>query len=584
MTNEQHIANLTMLERVELAIENNDARSLASLLRDAPGIDFHHLIRRVRKSESTSEGVREIVATALINVLSPADKRTRALIKLQSKAGTNTALHIAARKEKFQVVEDLLEGGADPFIRNAAGQRPVDLKPNMAISIKLRLHMISSQSSFITTINDEIDFSAFLDHIPLAAKLDLADKLLTTFSQRLKGDFRDHIIALRDPTPLHYMADKHAAAFLDHVLLACPELDVNSLNHNGQSPLDIAASSGDLESVVLLVEYSAHYSPELIDSLYAKLTDGTCRDHTAMISIMRYLLNKTEHLVKTPRPVPATGLIRLFNTPPATSTFQHPNDYDDLVNGYKEENKAGSSSSSPNPLRRLLNKSAVKSRRPVDSLATKLLSVSLSACNPGILKRFESVGSRGSAEKLMMAFHVLVVDRSDASLEFLRLVNPWLKPEDHAEGLAQYRLAWRDFVILVKVNEDLDRGSRPWLSIKAVEESGSLQAKVALERAKTWYDNFDEQLLSEMDRENIALMQVRDKRTKWNAVEGVPNLQVLCKRQLLKGPVLQAPHIYLSIFNRKPAHSLQPTLAISHTDEAGHPAGGYIGASTSLHS
>lgn len=430
----------------------------------------------------------------------------------------------------------------------------------------------------------------FLDVVlPWAVTMKTTDELLTVFSEKIAsgGRFRHQIVTNSLPTGkngLHALASRQAPAFLECVLRSCPELDVNNRDGEGRSALDIAACSCDLESVVLLVEHGASSTPELLSGLILRFIDENDRqginDRLLLIPVIQYLLNQSQPRRITPELTEPAELSLSFHSHHILTprrSFEHHNDYDDLVHGCPNTRP-----SFFYPFRRLFG---WERRMPCNSLAVELM-----ACTPVLRRTGWNAGmlyriglsyrtNKGIAETLMVAFYLLAMAPTGPGLRLLRRITniPRLKATDYDQVMAQYRLAWKDFIILVKTNEIFERDvacerrihpgfkvtDQPWLSLQAIEEAqvektGSSRqlhrARLgawALEEARAWYAGFNHQLSSEIEQERTAWYRRMMTALPWSQVEGVPNLAVLCQRALLNKTDLKAPGVWCALFHRE---------------------------------
>lgn len=595
MINAQDVTTLTTFDRAAQAIRENDVPTLTALLENLPDMNYADLIPLIWcpwSGRTSREDIMEIVVRAFIKIISGTDEPQKALVaalttiqvKTQREKGANTSLHTAAQLNSLKVVTLLLDGGAGSFAKNAAGQKAIDLTNDPDIKTCLEKRMAEEQEPLRREISESRNLSGFLSCLPRAVDLEMTGELQAMFSRAIKTqpELHQEIVTNDENTGksgLHVLAVAQAPLLLEWVLQSCPKLDVNHGDDRDMTALEIAALWGDLESVVLLTGHGASITPKLIETIASRLTNKTSsmrhQDKLLLVSVMQYLLHRPQSLLVTPRQADPAGPSLTFKThhvfTPRTA-FKHREDYDELVHGNTQMDGGHRTS--------LFNLFRAKPRESFRSLVDELNIYTqvpqITLRNAGLLERVQSANDGSSvAGKLMMAFNILARIRTELNLETVRLITglDGLQEDQYDEVVAQYRLAWKDFIILVKTNEIFARdvacekqgnpgfkiNDEPWLSLQAIEKAQGGKHRhtretnrarlghAALQEAHAWYDGFDHQLTAEINNSRKALYAKAA-----TACHQVPNLEEeLCRRTLLNKADLKTGDTWCTLFHRE---------------------------------
>ena len=240
-----------------------------------------------------------------------------------------TALHMAVSNGHYKVVEALLKAGANPNIKNAAGDTPLHIAVNKNNSDILRL--LCSKSDFSTTnASDQtaLNLAIKLEHLGLArtlvslganpdqtmnlygytnehsatlAHVEATDKNTAKLRFALTLGCATDLPDCYERLPLHYAASKGISANVDLLL----KQDASAAGHqdlNQHTPLDLACLSGDFETVSIIL-HTLKRSDTVLQwplTLHHAAIGGSIRICRLLVSDYGYTLDSLDAIGQTP--------------------------------------------------------------------------------------------------------------------------------------------------------------------------------------------------------------------------------------------------------------------------------------------
>jgi ankyrin repeat protein len=186
-----------------------------------------------------------------------------------------TFLHYACNRGRLDYVTELLDLGADPNVIDDYGENPLftAIRRNMEgiesllNKVQINYQNEDKETALIAAINWKVSWS-------------IIETLLTT--DNLDINIKDKA----GQTALHHMLYTKDYIRLKGLFDDYPfpkDIDVNAETHQGNTPLMIAAGSGDLKSVELLIKYGARTDGRFGKNAYQNAKMKNARD------IMEYL-------------------------------------------------------------------------------------------------------------------------------------------------------------------------------------------------------------------------------------------------------------------------------------------------------
>ena len=166
-----------------------------------------------------------------------------------------TPLHLAIKCGNLSSVKELLSRGANPLIRNTQGRNSA----HYAVTFYRRkiVEILSNHETFsqLFTDKDNDGYSAVL----LALKMGHGDLVLTLLSSnRIKLSQSSHAVDAENNNCLHLAAASNDWRTLRALLDMPGSADcINKTNKNKETPLHLAAQSGEIRSVEVLLNHGA---------------------------------------------------------------------------------------------------------------------------------------------------------------------------------------------------------------------------------------------------------------------------------------------------------------------------------------
>ena len=217
------------------AIDSGALEVVKVLVRGVAGVrltdDDGHACHILAASNGHTETVRYLVGLPEVDV----DSRD---------SNNETALHCAARELHPEVVQVLIDAGADIDAENENGDSPLDYVVEQRASGALEVVKMLVRAGASVTENYGLSIAAFFGHTETVRYL--------AGLPEVDVNSRDN----NNDTALHYAAQQESHAEAVRVLIDAGA-DMDTKDDGGHSPLHFASRSGALEVVKMLVEAGA---------------------------------------------------------------------------------------------------------------------------------------------------------------------------------------------------------------------------------------------------------------------------------------------------------------------------------------
>lgn len=198
-----------------------------------------------------------------------------------------TPLHVAVRNNHINAVRSLLEKGANPNIKDMDGSTPLHYAASGNNTAILSLLLKYGADPHMQNVDDYTPF-----YLAAYVNNDAAIKKLSP-NQDINRKGND------GSTQLHVAIKNNHLEVLE-MLLNHDDIDPNVQDKNGYTPLHLAIENGNLDAVKMLLSYKANPNIQDYDD-FTPFHLAAKSDKPASIDIMRALLIKRRNLEFTPQ-------------------------------------------------------------------------------------------------------------------------------------------------------------------------------------------------------------------------------------------------------------------------------------------